>query len=446
MSAVYFLCHGIEAIARRWPVWTRFGAWLSLAAVVLHGCGGGMTTAGVGSGGSGLAEGTVSGFGSVIVDGVEYDDSGVAAQAADGSGGLRTADLKLGQRVRLVYNDSRQIDSIQVLPQLVGPASSAIDDHGWMQVMGQWVRVVKSQQDASRSGPTVLSGYSEADRIMAGDELEVHGTWVYDERKASHVLVATRVEKLAAPADSVQLAGVVRGLTDGSFRLNASNGTLVQPSQPLPPALANGQVAHLWVARGRLGNAALDATRVESVVLDLQEVARHAQVILSGLVAGYDPATRVVEIQGMRIRLAPGLQVDEAALARGEFASLKVSQADNMLVASDMTLRSAAAGGLGATVEVKGEASGIDWTAATVGFILRGVAIQAASAVVDASCRAMPADVRRRVEVRGQSEAPGRPVTASQVTCSSDTAGSAGHTGNPLQPRAMLGMPVPSLA
>ena len=52
--------------------------WLAsaLAASLLIACGGGIDLAGgVGSGGSGLAEGTITGFGSVIVDGTRYDDS-----------------------------------------------------------------------------------------------------------------------------------------------------------------------------------------------------------------------------------------------------------------------------------------------------------------------------------------------------------------------------------
>ena len=47
------------------------------ALMLLAACGGGgsVDVAGVGSGGSGVASGSVTGFGSVIVDGVEYDDS-----------------------------------------------------------------------------------------------------------------------------------------------------------------------------------------------------------------------------------------------------------------------------------------------------------------------------------------------------------------------------------
>ena len=57
--------------------------------------------AGVGSGGSGVASGTVTGFGSVIVDGVEYDDSGASRQSEDAAGGLVNAPVKLGQQVQV---------------------------------------------------------------------------------------------------------------------------------------------------------------------------------------------------------------------------------------------------------------------------------------------------------------------------------------------------------
>ncbi|MBL8459664.1 MAG: hypothetical protein JNM92_09915, partial [Zoogloea sp.] len=73
-------CSALSAVLSRTVV--------ALVVLIVSACGGGGSTdlAGVGSGGSGVASGSVSGFGSVIVDGVEYDDSAATRQAEDASG------------------------------------------------------------------------------------------------------------------------------------------------------------------------------------------------------------------------------------------------------------------------------------------------------------------------------------------------------------------------
>ncbi|MEI8159244.1 MAG: hypothetical protein WCH60_20475, partial [Burkholderiales bacterium] len=58
--------------------------WLTI--LFLFACGGGISVSGVGSGGSGIAQGSVTGFGSVIVNGVEYDDSSAVSQSEDATG------------------------------------------------------------------------------------------------------------------------------------------------------------------------------------------------------------------------------------------------------------------------------------------------------------------------------------------------------------------------
>ena len=74
--------------------------WLALAASAVSGCGGGgdSTTASLlpGTGGTGViySQGSISGFGSVIVNGIKFDDT-VATVQIDGIP-LRSADLRLG--------------------------------------------------------------------------------------------------------------------------------------------------------------------------------------------------------------------------------------------------------------------------------------------------------------------------------------------------------------
>src|SRR3954466_14390467 len=95
---------------RKLPGWraTLAAALTSLTAVVvLVACGGGggagdtgAPTTGTPSGATSYTLGTISGFGSVVVGGVRFDDSNATVEDEDGNA-FRSSDLKLGMRVQL---------------------------------------------------------------------------------------------------------------------------------------------------------------------------------------------------------------------------------------------------------------------------------------------------------------------------------------------------------
>lgn len=408
----------------RWAARPRLSAAMFLIAL-LSACGGGgaFDVAGVGSGGSGVASGTVTGFGSVIVDGVEYDDSSASRQSEDATGSLANAPVKLGQQVQLNYSGSRVAQRIEVIAQLLGPVTAAPGSDGRLAVMGQPVRVVTSVSDASQSTPTVLDGYAVVTAIAAGDEVEVHGAWVYDSAVASNVLVATRVEKRSVAADPVQLGGVVTAVGSGTLRLNSATGTQVSGSGLAE--IAVGQVVRVWAARSALAASPVVARRVAVQGVTASELGT-AGGTLSGLASQYDPASRSVSIQGVRVKLPDSMTVDSAALARGEFVTVQVTASGSTLVASTVAQRSGSAGAdLGRTVEVKGVTRGIDWSATAVSFTLRDTPIVAAAAAIDASCRSVSPTASVYVEVRGALAQSAATVTANSVKCSQSVPGSA---------------------
>ena len=71
---------------------------LSVAVLALHACGGGVE--GQGTGSVSYSEGPIGGFGSVIVNGVHFDDSQARIVDADGHT-LQSGDLKLGMTVQI---------------------------------------------------------------------------------------------------------------------------------------------------------------------------------------------------------------------------------------------------------------------------------------------------------------------------------------------------------
>jgi len=364
---------------------------------------------GVGTGGTGLAEGTVTGFGSVIVDGIEYDDANAAIGQDDGTGATINTDLKLGQRVKLTLNADNSVASVAVLPQLVGMADTAPDASGNLQVMRQWVRL---------SG-AVLAGFGSAG-ISAGDLLEIHGSWVLDNQLACYVLIASRIEKLSAQPALLQLSGVVQTLTGSAFRINSATGFVIQAAS-LPAGVAIGHWVRVWTTptawKGVSSNT-LQASRVVDGTLTA-DILSDQTLQLSGMVANYNSASRTVEVQGTRVQLDPSLQLDEQALARGAFVSLAVRRSGVGLVAGSGTQRGAVgtASDWGQSVTLKAITNSIDWLSDPVLLTVRGVSVTAAAATLSASCRQAIPNTDIMVDVTGRWSQSANTVVASQVQC-----------------------------
>src|SRR5215467_800399 len=121
-----------------------------------------------------FTQGTIMGFGSVIVNGVRFDDS--TAQVTDDDGQLHDkGDLKLGMNVQI---DSSGIDRnsntakaghIRFGAAIVGPVSaiSAATTPKTLTVLDQTVEV----NDATVFDDSLASGFAS---INVGDVLEIH--------------------------------------------------------------------------------------------------------------------------------------------------------------------------------------------------------------------------------------------------------------------------------
>ncbi len=183
-----------------------------LLSVVLASCGGGGTTVGGGVGGTGV--GPVTGFGSVIVNGVRYVDTGIDNTNFFDDHDRTKADLKSGMMVAIfgsINGANGTADNITVLRHVDGP----MDDNGVdlatnrLKVMGQDVVV-----DASTVFDNAITGLADLRTLQGANvnhpELEVHGS-----ADNNGVIHATFIHKWADNnvADrSVQVRGTVAGL------------------------------------------------------------------------------------------------------------------------------------------------------------------------------------------------------------------------------------------
>ncbi len=335
-------------------------------------CGGGSQLAGgVGSGGSGLAEGTITGFGSVIVDGVRYDDSAAAPQVEGADGGRQVAALHLGQRVRLELDDAGKARGIEVLPQLLGPVTAA-PGGGWVQVAGQWLRV---------SAETVLADHAQADDIAVGSELEAHGAWGFDAGRGA-VLEATLLRLRSGAAGGAALpvlvGGVVQAVGVSTVTLGVAGGTrLSLPAGAPVPAL--GEVVALWVARATLAQAQPWPVLGQRKAAEVPE---GATLVLGGPVATRDGNR--LRVQGLEVDWFDDVGIASAAPQRGEVVKLTVRRVGGRFEVLRSEVRDQP-GKLGARVELRARLSGVDWSQPSLLLTPRGVRVLVPGQVIQAS-------------------------------------------------------------
>jgi hypothetical protein len=214
--------------------------------LIAGGCGG-TDLAGVGSGGTGqmastFSTGPISGFGSVIVNGVRYDDS--AASVVDDSGAARSlGQLSIGMVVE-VEGTSNEVTGlgtarlIRVVSELNGPVDAIDTANGTMTVLGVSVRIQPA---------TVWDDTRGLNSISVGDQVEMYG--FYD--TATTAFRASRVDRRAvSDAQAFKLRGPVSGLSTAARSFRVGGLTIEYGSAAsLPPTVTDGTLVRMTGTR-----------------------------------------------------------------------------------------------------------------------------------------------------------------------------------------------------
>ncbi len=185
--------------------------WVSFAALGVVGCGGGGGAGSTAPVGTNSTVGVLSGFGSVFVNGVEFDTSG-ASISVDGSSASEN-ELQVGMIVSVIGNSSGATgtaSSISTSDELEGLVESNSivtgTDTGTMMIMGQLVTITDTTVFESK-----VAGITTFSEVVAGNIVELHG---YSDGNGS--IVATRLEVKAADMSSyngtIELKGIVSNL------------------------------------------------------------------------------------------------------------------------------------------------------------------------------------------------------------------------------------------
>lgn len=358
-----------------------FGTWrgaatllLALSAAVITACGGGGDSGGTTSAATekatAYAAGPISGFGSVIINGVRYDDS--RAVVTDDDDRARARDLlRLGMMVEV---DAKALNAaagtgealrIRYGSEIVGPVDAAPTATGLV-VLGQTVTIT----DATVFDSGLTGGLAA---IKQGDVLEIHAQF----DAATQAYRATRIES-AAGATTYKLRGTVANLNTMAKTFTLG-GQVVNyggiASDDLPPNLADG-----LRVRVRLQTTQVNGEWVATAVrTGIRKVEDRPDGDVRGAITVFKSATDF-EINGLKVNASNASFPDgNAGIVLGAMVEVEGAIVDGILVATKVELEGAHTMDMRG-FELHGLISGLDTSAKS--FMLRGIKVNYGGAAV----------------------------------------------------------------
>ena len=379
---------------------------LLAALSLLAGCGGGVDSGGTGTGvASTYSYGPIVGFGSIIVNGVHYDDSAAAIAGDDGTP-LGRSELRLGMQTEVLASavtvsagvSSATASTIQLRSEIVGPVQAIDATNQRLTVLGQSVQV----QPGTVFDASLANGYAS---LAVGAPVEVYANFDV----ATGRFVATRIEPRSAPA-AYKLRGLVGALsldaqtiTIGALTISWSAVAPADPVTALAPGsavrvvLATTPVAGIWTATALApGRPALaDRERAE----------------LEGHVSAFT-STSSFAVNGVPVdATAASFPNGSAGLTLGARVSVKGSLRSGTLVATSVAVEDGSEGEQ--DYELHGSIDALDATAQS--FVVRGVTVVWSATTVFEGGTAASLAVGANVEVKGPLSPDGTRVDAVSV-------------------------------
>jgi hypothetical protein len=397
--------------------WAAFMTVALLTAIAS--CGGGGV---VGSGGTGraagVAVGTVNGFGSVIVDGVVYDDHAAPVVSETAPGVDAITELRLGHRVSVEYQAVGVASLIRVEAAVAGTVAS-VTSPGVFSVLGQTV----TANTNGSVGPITQfgGGYAQAADVHAADPVEIHGVLV--RRNGSYTIQATRIDKLAATPAYLRVTGLASSVgTAGPGLLNLAGLSVDTSASSILPAgsvLAEGQAITVIAQPASLTKLAGSGLRLMATQTRVRQLGGgDLDDYVSGSLSHLNTSAKAFALGSLVVHYASAtVSLGGAVLADGQYVLARGTKAaDGSLTATSVTLRNT---GSDDEAELKGNISG--YVASTRQFTVRGVSVDASAASIQ-SCPAGGLADGQFVEVRGALISTG--VMAKTVQCESESSGS----------------------
>ena len=310
--------------------------------------------------------GTITGFGSVIIDGVNYDDTQTSVStdtnpAAPTAGTL--TDLKLGMRVEAKLKNGVMTDLV-MRASLVGPVAALDATASSFTLYGQTVKV-----SVTGATPTAFEGVQDFAGLVAGDWVEVHGTV-----DANKTIAATRIERKPQgdAAKGLRLGGVISAL-DTTARTFKFNDQIIDYSvatfKPAAAVPVNGAMAAVY--SDQLPTAGV--LKAKSIALSKPEEGKELRVggRISAFTSLSDFTVPGVKVNASAATLEGGVAADVMA---GASVGVEGVVTGEVLEATRLRIMKTPA-------DVKASLAGqvTDWLSAT-SFKVRGTTVDASTA------------------------------------------------------------------
>lgn len=327
-----------------------FMALLLVALAAGAGCGGN-GTAGVGGVGSASSSstGVITGFGSVYVNGVEFNTAGTSV-SIDGASGTE-AQLKVGMVVKVdgtINGDgiTGNAASIKFSSDVEGPISAKNTGANTLTVLGQTVIVDSA---TIFEGATGLSDPT----LVVGNNIEVSGF-----RNTSGI-VASRIEKKTA--GKIQVKGTISNLDTGAHTFTLGALTVDYGSLNPLPTLSNGVLVEVKASTAAVP---LIATRIE--VEDTAEAEGH-KVEVEGYISGFTNAANDFKVANQGVRVSANTIYETGAasdLNNGAKIEVEGVLTNGVLVAGKVSVKQSTA--IRINIIVKAPVEAIDTNSITV--------------------------------------------------------------------------------
>ncbi len=386
------------------PAWQTFAA-MVLAVLAIAGCGGGVDSGGTGAPVVSYSSGPISGFGSIFVNGVRYDDSGATVIDDEGVAHPRSA-LKLGMTVEVqagrITTDAAtqerrgEARTIQFGSAIQGPVEAVDAAGGVLTVLGQSVKVdADTVLDDMPAGIVVL---------REGDLLNIHA--LLD--PVTGVYAATRIERAASLAQ-YKLRGVVSDLdvTAKTFRIGGA--TIRYTGQV--PSLADGVIARVKLATAQVDGAwpLVQAAMTGTAIPDRAEAEIEGFITDFTSLASFKVNGTPVDASGAGVEFRKGTS---GQLANGVRVEIEGRMVDGVLVADQVEIKQRG-GGEDEHFRLEGAIESVD--AGQQSFVLRGITVHHDADTRFVRGGVSDLQVGAVVDVRGVLTANGTQVRANRI-------------------------------
>jgi hypothetical protein len=311
------------------------GGLLLAAGLALTACGGGGGAGGTGATASTtqstkeVTAGTVTGFGSVIVDGVKYDDGSATVSIENDSASPKSgalSELRLGMRVEVSSNNGTSADTVVVGSEVIGQITSLAAD-GFV-VAGQTVKITTTDP------ATVFEGVANLAGLAVNDLVEVHGT-----RDASGNIVATRVERRDPTTTAfVRVVGTIAGLDTTAKRFTIGGLTVTYDATtrilPAGTTLADGLRVAVWSDAAPSGNTLAART----LVVRRSGLSENDKARIGGLVRNLDFAAKTFVVDGISVDASGATFANGTAadLANGRYVRVRGTFSGGVMKATEV--------------------------------------------------------------------------------------------------------------